>query len=121
MDAPEYYVIRLLYLLILYCYAADRKTRTNCSRYILFPVEFSLLYSLGCLWILISGFAALKNPLSIRRVTDERLSGIGGINDSDTPEYLSQGHFVRHESHMDCALHRFSADSDYRPEPHARS
>jgi len=56
---------------------------------------------------------------SIRRVKDERLSGIGGVTDSDTPEYLSQGHFVHHKSHMDCTLNRLSADSDYPPEPHA--
>ena len=35
---------------------------------------------------------------SIRRVKDERLSGIGGVTESDTPEYLWQGHFVHHKS-----------------------
>ena len=90
--------------LYIYFYVADRKTRPNGNRHIFFPLEFILLYSLGWLWILISVIAALTSPLTIRRVTNERLSDIGGFIDSDTLEYLSQGHFVYQQSHTECAL-----------------
>jgi len=71
-------------------------------------VESLLFYSLGGLRDLIAGVAARTRPLSICRMTDERLWGIGGITDSGTPDYRFQRHFVHHTSHMDCPLSEHS-------------